>query len=180
MVRDNFASMIKIDAASAILAFAQSPTGEEMIATGREEMAPWQRRCIQGYIALNMHSKIRVMDLVRVVRFSPRRFDRVFKKTFDCTPHQYIVRMRIARARKLLLGTDDSLSKIAAECGFGNQSHLSNLFRKTMGQSPGTWRRLHGIDRRDQERPAHSGGISAVLPAAASLTSDKRILNARG
>jgi transcriptional regulator GlxA family with amidase domain len=85
------------------------------------------------------------MDLVRVVRFAPNRFDRVFKKTFDCTPHQYVMRMRIAHAQRLLLRTDDSLSKIAAACGFGNQSHLSNLFRKMMGQPPGKWRRAQSM-----------------------------------
>src|SRR5258708_17012202 len=131
------------DAVSAVSTTDQSSTDKEMNASGREAMAPWQARCIRAYIALNVRSKIRVMDLVRVVRFAPNRFDRVFKKTFDCTPHQYVMRMRIAHAQRLLLGTDDSLSKIAAACGFRNQSHLSNLFRKMMGQPPGEWRRVH-------------------------------------
>ena len=106
-------------------------------------MAPWQARCIQGYIAANLHGTIRVMDLVRVVQFSPNRFDRVFKESFDCTPHQYIMRRRIERAQSLLLMTEDPLSQVAAECGFVNQSHLSNLFRKMVGETPGKWRRIH-------------------------------------
>jgi transcriptional regulator GlxA family with amidase domain len=133
------------DAVSAVSITDLSPTDKEMIASGRETMAAWQARCIQAYIAVNVHSTIRVMDLVRVVRFAPNRFDRVFKKTFDCTPHQYVMRMRIAHAQRLLLRTDDSLSKIAAACGFGNQSHLSNLFRKMMGQPPGKWRRAQSM-----------------------------------
>jgi AraC family transcriptional regulator len=132
------------DAVSAVSITDLSPTDKE-IASGRETMAAWQARCIQAYIAVNVHSTIRVMDLVRVVRFAPNRFDRVFKKTFDCTPHQYVMRMRIAHAQRLLLRTDDSLSKIAAACGFGNQSHLSNLFRKMMGQPPGKWRRAQSM-----------------------------------
>jgi len=133
------------DAVSAVSITDLSPTDKEMIASGRETMAAWQARCIQAYIAVNVHSTIRVMDLVRVVRFAPNRFYRVFKKTFDCTPHQYVMRMRIAHAQRLLLRTDDSLSKIAAACGFGNQSHLSNLFRKMMGQPPGKWRRAQSM-----------------------------------
>jgi AraC family transcriptional regulator len=133
------------DAVSAVSITDLSPTDKEMIASGRETMAAWQARCIQAYIAVNVHSTIRVMDLVRVVRFAPNRFDRVFKKTFDCTPHQYVMRMRIAHAQRLLLRTDDSLSKLAAACGFGNQSHLSNLFRKMMGQPPGKWRRAQSM-----------------------------------
>jgi AraC family transcriptional regulator len=139
------ASVNLLDAASAVPTSDQSSADKGMIASGRETMAPWQARCIQAYIALNVHSTIRVMDLVRVVRFAPNRFDRVFKKTFDCTPHQYVMRMRIAHAQRLLLSTDDSLGKIAAACGFGNQSHLSNIFRKMMGQPPGKWRRAQSV-----------------------------------
>jgi AraC family transcriptional regulator len=115
----------------------------EAIVLSRGVMAPWQARCIQGYVAANLHSAIRVTDVVRVVQFSPNRFARVFKKSFGCTPHQYVMRRRIQRAKSLLLLSDDSLSKIAPECGFGNQSHLSNLFHKTVGESPGRWRRRH-------------------------------------
>ena len=115
----------------------------EAIAPRRSVMAPWQARCIQGYIAANLHGTIRVMDLVRVVQFSPNRFDRVFKDSFGCTPHQYVMRRRIERAQSLLLMTNDPLSQVAAECGFVNQSHLSNLFRKMVGETPGKWRRIH-------------------------------------
>jgi AraC-like DNA-binding protein len=116
--------------------------GEVMPAT-RTVMAPWQARCLQAYIAVHLHSRIRVADLVRVLQFSPNRFGQVFRKSFDCTPHQYVMRERVARAQNLLLMSGDTLSEIAIKCGFGNQSHLSNLFRKMMGQSPGKWRRVH-------------------------------------
>jgi AraC-like DNA-binding protein len=116
--------------------------GEVMPAT-RTVMAPWQARCLRAYIAVHLHSRIRVADLVRVLQFSPNRFGEVFKRSFDCTPHQYIMRERVARAQNLLLVSRDTLSEIATKCGFGNQSHLSNLFRKMMGESPGKWRRVH-------------------------------------
>ena len=123
----------------------------------RGVMAPWQARCIQGYIAANLHGTIRVMDLVRVVQFSPHRFDRVFKESFGCTPHQYVMRRRIERAQSLLLMSNDPLSQVAAECGFVNQSHLSNLFRKIVGETPGKWRRMHGA-----ATSARSSGMSAT------------------
>jgi AraC family transcriptional regulator len=109
----------------------------------RHLMAPWQARCVQAYIAAHLHSTIRVADLARVLECSPNRFGRVFRNTFDCAPHQYVMRMRIARARNLLLMSDDTLEEIAAQCGLVNKSHLANLFRKRMGQPPGQWRRVH-------------------------------------
>ena len=134
----------------------------EAIASRRGVMAPWQARCIQGYIAANLHGTIRVMDLVRVVQFSPHRFDRVFKESFGCTPHQYVMRKRIERAQSLLLMSNDSLSRIAAECGFVNQSHLSNLFRKVVGETPGKWRRIHARRHEDESRPYNS--LTGIVP----------------
>lgn len=110
-------------------------------------MAPWQARCVQGYIAANLHSTIRVMDLIRMMKFCPNRFGRVFKQTFGCTPHQYIIGKRIERAKSLMLMSKDTLAQIAAECGFVNQSHLSNLFRKIVGVSPSWWRQTHASPR---------------------------------
>jgi transcriptional regulator GlxA family with amidase domain len=111
--------------------------------SGRETMATWQALGIQAYIASHLHSTIRVMDLVRTVQLPPNRFFPLFKKRFGCTPHQYVMRARIARAQRLLLMSEDTLNEIAAECGFGNKSHLVNLFRNATGRPPGQWRRLH-------------------------------------
>ncbi|HME40430.1 MAG TPA: AraC family transcriptional regulator [Steroidobacteraceae bacterium] len=105
-------------------------------------MAPWQARCIQGYIAVNLHTTISTMDLGRVVNFRPFRLNRAFRVIFGCTPHQYVIRRRIARAQSLMLMSNDSLGQIAAECGFVDQSHLSNLFYKVVGTRPGAWRRI--------------------------------------
>jgi AraC family transcriptional regulator len=135
----------------------------EAIASRRGVMAPWQARCIQGYIAANLHGTIRVMDLVRVVQFSPHRFDRVFKESFGCTPHQYVMRRRIERAQSLLLMSNDPLCRIAAECGFVNQSHLSNLFRKIVGETPGKWRRIHARRHEDESRPYNSPTVAVPV-----------------
>src|ERR1700693_4679395 len=81
-------------------------------------IAPWQVRCIQGYIAANLQTGIRIADLAGIVRCSSSRIKRLFKNNFGCTPHQYLIRRRVERAQRLLLMSDDSLTQIAAECGF--------------------------------------------------------------
>lgn len=108
----------------------------------RSALAPWQARCIQGYIAVNLHTSIKIMHLARVVNFGPFRLKRAFKEIFGCTPHQYVIRRRVERAQSLMLVSNDSLSTIAAECGFVDQSHLSNLFQRIVGTRPGAWRRI--------------------------------------
>jgi transcriptional regulator GlxA family with amidase domain len=128
---------------SAVASADESLQAKQAIVSTRETLASWQARTIEAYIGSHLHSTIRVMDLVWAVQLTPNRFFRLFKKRFRCTPHQYVMRVRIARAQRVLLMSDDTLSKIATKCGFGNKSHLANLFRNATGQSPGQWRRIH-------------------------------------
>jgi AraC-like DNA-binding protein len=118
------------------------------IVSTRESLAPWQARMLQAYIASHLHSTIRVMDLARMVQMASNRFFRAFKESFGCSPHQYVMRARIALAQRLLSGSEDPLQKIAARCGLGNKSHLANLFREATGRSPGQWRRIHATPPR--------------------------------
>jgi len=108
-------------------------------------IAPWQVRCIQGHIAANLQTGIRIADLAGIVRCSSYRIKRVFKNHFGCTPHQYLIRRRVERAQRLLLMSDDSLTQIAAECGFVSQSHFSYLFHRIVGERPGRWRRTQAL-----------------------------------
>jgi AraC family transcriptional regulator len=103
-------------------------------------MEPWRARCVQGYVAVHLHAKINLGDLARAAHFSPSKFNRTFRAGFGCTPGQYVRRMRIARAQNLMTMYRDPLSRIAAECGFADQSHFNRSFRKVVGESPAMWR----------------------------------------
>ena len=118
-------------------------TGAVAIPNRRPVMAPWQVRCLQGYIAAHLHTTIRTADLARVAQLGPFRLKRAFKEILGCTPHQYVIRRRVERAQRLISMTDDSLAQIATECGFAGQSHLSRLFHKIVGERPGAWRRAN-------------------------------------
>jgi transcriptional regulator GlxA family with amidase domain len=58
----------------------------------------WQARCVQGYLAVHLHSKIDLGNLAEVMRFGRDEFNRAFKASFGCAPGRYIRQMRIARA----------------------------------------------------------------------------------
>jgi len=103
-------------------------------------MELWQARCVQGYVAVHLHSKINLGDLAKVAQFSRCKFNRTFKASFGCTPGQYVRRMRVARAQNLMTVSGDPLCQIAMESGFADQSHFNRCFRKVVGESPTIWR----------------------------------------
>ncbi len=82
-----------------------------------------------------------VVDLAPMARLGPHYFSRAFKRTLGETPHAYVSRRRIEQALHLMLSTDSPLAQIALACGFADQSHFTNRFRRLMGVTPTVWRR---------------------------------------
>jgi len=111
----------------------------------RGGLAPWQKCKVQNYIEDQLERSILIKDLAKLVSLSSSHFCRAFKESFGETPHAYIVRARIERARILMLTTSGSLSEIAFSCGLADQAHFCRWFRQTIGMTPGAWRRSHAM-----------------------------------
>jgi len=57
------------------------------------------------------------------------------------TPHKWLIGRRLEKAKALLKSTDLPLTSVAAECGFADQAHLTNVFSRQVGTPPGAYRR---------------------------------------
>ena len=95
---------------------------------------------ILEFIEANLATDISLEALANFTNFSTFHFCRLFKDTMGVTPHQYVIRRRIERAKKLLKHSDLKIVEIALACGFANQSHLSRHFRNLVGTSPKAYR----------------------------------------
>ena len=84
---------------------------------------------------------ITTKDLAVLARLSSYHFCRAFRDSFGASPHGYLMRRRVERAKGLMLTTNASLGQIAADCGLSDQAHFNKLFRRFVGESPGAWRR---------------------------------------
>ena len=73
-------------------------------------------------------------------RMSNFHFAREFKRTTGTSPHQYLIKFRVERAKALL--TDDGLplTEVGLRSGFSHQSHFTRLFRKITGTTPHLYR----------------------------------------
>jgi AraC-like DNA-binding protein len=80
--------------------------------------------------------ELEVGTIAREAHASPAHFSRSFKKAFGETPHQYLLRRRIERAKELLRSTGLSVTEVSLEVGFRSLGSFSTAFRGLVGESP--------------------------------------------
>jgi AraC-like DNA-binding protein len=88
----------------------------------------------------NYDAPITVGDLSREVALSPYYFIRSFRRVYKQTPHQYLMELRIAKAKELLRNSDLSVTEICTAVGYESLGSFSTLFSKVAGISPNTYR----------------------------------------
>lgn len=95
------------------------------------------------FIREHIGEEFGVEALERLVPVSRRWLERRFRHCFDCTPHEYICRTRVERAKQLLAGSDKlSMRQIAQTCGFSEPRRLRLVFQRITGTTPAEYRRL--------------------------------------
>ena len=93
-------------------------------------------KIVEDYVRAYYHRNISLQELADLVHLSPYYFARQFKKTTGMSPHNYLLHVRIERAKGLLEQDEANLYKIAVELGFADQSHFTRHFRKVTGATP--------------------------------------------
>lgn len=79
-------------------------------------------------------------DLAAIAGYSASHFLRQFRAATGSTPHQFVQRQRLIRARELLSRTRQPLAKIALDCGYASQSHFGTRFLHATGMTPRQYR----------------------------------------
>jgi AraC family transcriptional regulator len=73
--------------------------------------------------------------------YSRVHFVRMFRAATGYSPHNYLLNLKLERARELLRNPSISLIDIALDCGFSSHSHMSRIFHKFVGLTPSAYRR---------------------------------------
>ncbi len=97
---------------------------------------------IDRWLRAHLAEPLRIADLAAHCGFGMRRFHQVFVDAFGETPHRYLQRLRLDTAMTLLAEPARSLTDIALEVGFGDQSAFTHAFTRRFGLAPGQWRLL--------------------------------------
>ncbi len=96
-----------------------------------------------GFARDHLHESIGVEDLAEYVRLSRSSLHRRFHRAVGKSPGEVIRTMRIDRAKQSLAESDESLLRIALDCGYGGAAQFSREFRKSAGISPSEFRQRH-------------------------------------
>ena len=96
------------------------------------------------YICDHYHEQISLGEVADHVYMSQTYFSKRFKKVTGLNFREYLLSVRIRAADDLLVNTQQSVSEIAAVCGFGDANYFGDVFKRVMGVSPLKYRKFKG------------------------------------
>jgi transcriptional regulator GlxA family with amidase domain len=109
--------------------------------THRGGLARWQVELALRLLLNDSGSGHSLKQIAAHCGLSRSHFEKAFKVSLGTPPHRWLMRQRIQQAGEKLEHTNDSVSSIAVNCGFTDQSHLTRVFGAIVGSSPAAWRR---------------------------------------
>jgi AraC-like DNA-binding protein len=110
----------------------------------RQGLCNWQKIRADEILRAHLGGNITLSELATACSLSERQFSRSFRRSFGLSAHQYLIRLRLERAKVLLAQTRKSLAEIAQLCGFCDQPAFTRSFGRVERMTPSRWRRLNG------------------------------------
>jgi AraC family transcriptional regulator len=110
-------------------------------AGARRGLTPMQLKRAMDFMNHQIGGDISIADVAKQCGLSRGYFAESFRVATGDSPHRWLQRTRIDKAKSLLEKSNASIAEIASTCGFADQSHLTRVFSRLTGDSPAAWRR---------------------------------------
>ncbi|MFC5404641.1 response regulator [Cohnella soli] len=98
---------------------------------------------VKTFIQDNLHTELTRDDIAHSIYRNPAYLSRLFRKETGFSLSDYIAQLRIEKAKRALVETNDKISNIAEDVGYAHFSYFAKLFKKTTGLSPQEYRKKH-------------------------------------
>lgn len=93
------------------------------------------------YMQAHLGEDLSLSDIASELGMSQYYFCHLFKQSAGMSPHQFLIRQRVKQAKHLLKQPAQTVTAVALECGFANQSHFARCFRQCTGMNPNQFRK---------------------------------------
>jgi len=146
-------------------------------------------RRIKELVQSKLEDDLSLDEMAQTVGLSTAHFARMFRKSTGETPHRFVLRQRLERAKAMLRAPDARVLDVAVACGFKTQQHFAQVFRDLWGVSPTEYRQaVVGLEVTYVSDPSSEDTPHLVIPDSqpelhshrlpfASLLTSKRIRN---
>lgn len=97
-------------------------------------------KAVIDYMNENYTTGVSCTELANLIKMNKFGFIRSFKAETRKTPYEYLLDLKIEKAKKMLKGNDYSITEVSMMCGFSSHSHFTSTFKKKAGLSPTEYR----------------------------------------
>jgi len=156
-------SMEQAIAATLVDAFAGQSRSAPPLRGG---LGPARLRTIKELVHARIEEELTLVEMAQSVDLSPAHFARMFRKSAGETPHQFVLRNRIERAKEMLRAPEARVLDVALACGFKTQQRFARVFRHMCGTSPREYR-LEWWSRNPSNSRHHTNSEKATSEIAA-------------
>ncbi|MBV7476589.1 helix-turn-helix transcriptional regulator [Pseudomonas sp. PDM31] len=136
-------------------------------------LSGWQERRAKELMLRDMDNCVRIGEIAQQCNLSRSHFSRAFKKVTGHSPQDWLLRMKIEKAKRLLI-TSMAITDVVYECGFADHPHFTRTFSRLEGVTPKAWRHnfhhaiasshfLSSADWRERQTETNPGTLLAVL-----------------
>ena len=87
-----------------------------------------------------LRRELRIDEMAELAGLSPAHFSQMFRRSTGESPHQFVLRQRVERAKEMLRTPGMRILDVAIACGFKTQQHFARVFRRICGASPTEYR----------------------------------------
>jgi AraC family transcriptional regulator len=110
------------------------------VQTHRGGLGSARLRRIKEFVHARMEDEFTLAEMAQSVELSTAHFSRMFRKSTGESPHRFVLRHRVERAKELLRVAEARVLDVAVACGFKTQQHFARVFRRMCGVSPTEYR----------------------------------------
>jgi AraC family transcriptional regulator len=129
-----------VEQAMAVALIKDHAIRHRLVQISRGGLGQARLRRVSELVDARLADELSLHEMAQAAGLSTAHFARMFRKSTGQTPHQFVLRQRLERAKSMLRTPDMRVLAVAVACGFKTQQHFAQVFRDVCGVSPTEYR----------------------------------------